>query len=877
MRPLRLKMSAFGPFASTQEIDFSLLGDSPLFLINGPTGSGKTTLLDAISYALYDETTGNERQGREMRCDHAADDLLTEVELEFKLGRRRYRIRRIPRQERPKARGEGTTTQQSEAQLWELDAQGREKTLLVPKKVTAATAEIERLTGLSAEQFRQVMVLPQGRFRELLLADSSQREEIFQQLFQTRIYARLERRLKDRSNDVSTQLHLLDEQARGLLSGMETDDRESLVMRIEGLKQEVERLQKMQVKAEESLTRSRQQVFESRNLQQQFKALETARKKLQNLEDQQPQLESDRERWRLAEQALVLKPVFERLRRARQSKQAAQKAVQEAQQEVRELQEQLEKTAQLHGQMKSREPELERLKQKQQQLKGYIDRAAQLRSALKASDIAQQTYEKYRESEERQQETVKELRRELDRLEKQYESNATLVQQLPDRQRELDALKQLQEKQSELDGLQNRLVREHESLVIAEESKQRATKALQAAEQKQLLLEQAWEAGQAVLLARQLEADSPCPVCGSTAHPHPARAGDVLPDERQRQQARERVETARKLQQEAQSAVVAIQAKLEALTQQQAQMKKDAQALADREPAVLASEIAALTGKVEELQRLRKSFGKLEQNRSGLRQSLKAAELRWQQLQREMKHIAAKLQKIDAKQQSLLQEEVEKKRILERKYAQERQQAVQEITAYKKALRTRLKTNAKQMRSDLQKELKRITARLEDIRTNKQQYILQHYREVMRSPAFVPFRDGPISRLMAMERLKQEPGIGKEIAYFSIMIKALLVFFEIAPILSKMFFGPPTVYATALQMQTKRVTEQILEDDGLSGSEIEDQIALEKRKMELEESKKALEKVKQERMSEERKTAFSKAETTNYERVLDEIHNEKAA
>ncbi|WP_294077801.1 SbcC/MukB-like Walker B domain-containing protein, partial [Thiolapillus sp.] len=238
-------------------------------------------------------------------------------------------------------------------------------------------------------------------------------------------------------------------------------------------------------------------------------------------------------------------------------------------------------------------------------------------------------------------ETVKERRRELDSLEKQYESNATLLQQLPDRQRELDALKQQQEKQSELDGLQNRLVQEQESLVIAVESKQRATKALRAAEQKQLLLEQAWEEGQAAILARQLEADSPCPVCGSTAHPHPARAGDVLPDETQRQQARERVEAARKLQQEAQSAVVAIQAKLEALTQQQAQMKKDAQALADREPAVLASEIAALTGKVEELQGLRKNFGKLKQNRSGLRQSLKAAEL--QQLQQENSAAAQQL------------------------------------------------------------------------------------------------------------------------------------------------------------------------------------------------------------------------------------------
>ncbi len=507
--------------------------------------------------------------------------------------------------------------------------------------MTEATAEIERLTGLSAGQFLQVMVLLQGRFRELLLADSSQREDIFRQLFQTRIYTRLEQRLKDRANDVSAQLHRLDEQARGLLSGVEADDRESLVTRIERLKREVERLQEMQVKAEEGLTRSRQQVFEARNLQQQFKALETARKKLRDLQDQQQQLETDRQRWRLAEQALVLQPVYERLRRARQSEQAAQKAVEEALQEVSELQERLEKTAQLHGQMKSREPELEQLKQQQQQLKGYVGRAAQLRLALEARDAAQQAHEKCRESEERQQETVKERRRELDSLEKQYESNATLLQQLPDRQRELDALKQQQEKQSELDGLQNRLVQEQESLVIAVESKQRATKALRAAEQKQLLLEQAWEEGQAAILARQLEADSPCPVCGSTAHPHPARAGDVLPDETQRQQARERVEAARKLQQEAQSAVVAIQAKLEALTQQQAQMKKDAQALADREPAVLASEIAALTGKVEELQGLRKNFGKLKQNRSGLRQSLKAAEL--QQLQQENSAAAQQL------------------------------------------------------------------------------------------------------------------------------------------------------------------------------------------------------------------------------------------
>ena len=643
MRPLRLKMSAFGPFATTQEIDFDLLGESPLFLINGPTGSGKTTILDAIAYALYGETTGNERQGGEMRCDHAPMELLTEVELEFRLGDARYRIRRIPRQERPRARGEGTTIQQPEAELWMLDASGEEKQLLVAKKVKDATAEIIGLTGLSAEQFRQVMVLPQGKFRELLMADSSQREDIFRQLFQTRIYARLEQRLKERAAEVVAGLHQRQEQVKGLLSSVEADDRESLVARIEGLKREVEMLQEARVGAEETFSRLQQQVFEARNLQQQFRMLEDAGKKLQALQEQQQQLESDRQRWRLAEKALALQPVYERLQRALQSEETAQKAVQEAQQEFGEAQDKLEKMNQMHQQMKSREPELEQLKLQQQQLEGYVGRADQLRKALEASESAQQVFEKRRESEKRQQEKVKELRSETDRLERQYESHATTLQQLPDLQRELDALKQLQEKRALLDDLQRRLMQERNALTAAEAGKQHAMEILQEAEKKRMLLDQAWEEGQAAILARQLAPHSPCPVCGSTEHPRPARTHEMLPDEAQRQQAKEQVDSARKQLQEAQSAAAAIQAKLEALIQQQVEMKKDVQALAGREPDMLASEIAALTGKVEELQRLRKSFGKREQARSSLRQSLKSAERRWQQLQQESSDAAQSL------------------------------------------------------------------------------------------------------------------------------------------------------------------------------------------------------------------------------------------
>ena len=116
MKPLNLTLQAFGPFASRETIDFTRLGTNPLFLINGPTGAGKSSILDAICFALYGQTTGAEREPAQMRCDHADPSVLTEVILDFQLGETGYRVRRIPTQERPKSRGEGTTTQQAEAQ-----------------------------------------------------------------------------------------------------------------------------------------------------------------------------------------------------------------------------------------------------------------------------------------------------------------------------------------------------------------------------------------------------------------------------------------------------------------------------------------------------------------------------------------------------------------------------------------------------------------------------------------------------------------------------------------------------------------------------------------------------------------------------------------
>ncbi|KUK82111.1 MAG: SMC domain protein, partial [Pelotomaculum thermopropionicum] len=197
MKPLKLIISAFGPFAGQQVLDFTELDHRSFFLIHGPTGSGKTTVLDAMCFALYGDTSGAEREGREMRSDYAGPELTTEIIFDFSVGNQVYRIKRNPEQERLKKHGTGTTTMPAGAVLWQrtgaagapADAENA-KTVLASgwRKVNEA---VEKLLGFKSSQFRQVVLLPQGQFRKLLTADSRERQAILETLFQTELYRRI--------------------------------------------------------------------------------------------------------------------------------------------------------------------------------------------------------------------------------------------------------------------------------------------------------------------------------------------------------------------------------------------------------------------------------------------------------------------------------------------------------------------------------------------------------------------------------------------------------------------------------------------------------------------------------------------------------------
>ena len=215
MRLHSLRVEAFGPFSAPAEIDFDALHDAGLFLFTGPTGSGKSSLLDAVCFGLYGQVPGT-RDVKALRSDHAAAHVTPSVEIQFSVGARRFLIKRSPAFERPKRRGDGTTTQQASVVLEEMRS-GDWVTLST--RLDEAGHLVTDLLGMLAGQFTQVAMLPQGEFQQFLVSSSDDRKVILQRLFDTQRFEQVEawlaqhrqglvRRAEELRGEVGSVLHL---------------------------------------------------------------------------------------------------------------------------------------------------------------------------------------------------------------------------------------------------------------------------------------------------------------------------------------------------------------------------------------------------------------------------------------------------------------------------------------------------------------------------------------------------------------------------------------------------------------------------------------------------------------------------------------------
>ena len=246
MRPLRLEMTAFGPYPKEVILDFAVLANQSMFLITGPTGAGKTSILDAIVYALYGQTSGGLRDGADMRSDYADATTPTSVIFEFQVGEHRYRMERTPKQELKKKRGTGTRVVLATAAISEwIDEEWK----LLTTKAQEIRDYVQQIIGFRVDQFLQVVLLPQGDFRKLLVAPTSEREILLHTIFKTSMYKRIQDVLKEELTKATVGIQDTLQKVEFLLETYTVDTPQELVALLEEernlvIEREKERAQK---------------------------------------------------------------------------------------------------------------------------------------------------------------------------------------------------------------------------------------------------------------------------------------------------------------------------------------------------------------------------------------------------------------------------------------------------------------------------------------------------------------------------------------------------------------------------------------------------------------------------------------------------------
>lgn len=502
MRPIRIEMSAFGPYAGKQTVEMDRLGTSGIYLITGDTGAGKTTIFDAIVFALYGTASSDRRSGDMLRSRYAEPDTPTEVKLVFAYRNKEYEIRRNPTYQRPKLRGEGMTQENASA---ELRLPGGE----ILTRTGEVDEKIREILGMTRDQFMQIAMIAQGDFLKLLLAKTEERRKIFSSIFRTGRYARLEERLKQEAR-----------QARKTY-----DD---LVREI-GFEQERARLP-------EGTDRSG--LRDEEYLQAIEKFRDEAGIRLEEGEKKQELLRGELD----ALAARIL---------AAEEQEKRKKALEETRQQWTKLQAAAEQRKQELEAARSREPEAKekeaRLHVEQDRLQQY-DRLEELKQQKTEAEKKQASDEAARKKLE---EDRKSLTQQIQDCRQKIKEKEALAGKAAALSGEKERLRSQGAEYNELKTLL-------EAYEEASEKWSRAAVTYQAACGKEQEFGESYRRqhrafldDQAGILAAELAEDQPCPVCGSLHHPSPAVKTDDAPTRETVEQSQKRWEESKTAMDEA--------------------------------------------------------------------------------------------------------------------------------------------------------------------------------------------------------------------------------------------------------------------------------------------------------------------------------------
>lgn len=489
MRPITLTMSAFGPYAAKTVIELDKLGTNGLYLITGDTGAGKTTIFDAITYALYGEASGNTRDVNMFRSKYAEPSTPTEVELTFEYAQKIYTVKRNPEYDRPKARGEGYTTEKANAELHYPD--GRVVTKL--KEVNKAIVDI---MGIDRSQFTQIAMIAQGDFLKLLLASTEDRKKIFQKIFRTQCYYQLQERLKQQTGDLAKDYGKIGDSIRQYINGIacHPDD---------VLKLEVDKAKKGELKNTEAVQLVEKLIDQDAAAQQ--KVLERIG-------------ELDKQKQKIAAQLAVAenrKTTEEKQEKAKENlalETQRQKTLETEKNEAAAHQPEVQKAVEAIAKLEAQLPEYAEMQKKQTE-------RTDLQKALKELAQKIQTEE---EAEQKLARSIAEFKAEQASLQNAGAAQAAQKAEknrLAEQQKDLEALKK---EYAAYQKLEDKLKKAQAD--YAQKSEDSGQKRAEYEHKNKLYLD-----AQAGILAETLTEGVPCPVCGSLEHPHPAQKPENAP------------------------------------------------------------------------------------------------------------------------------------------------------------------------------------------------------------------------------------------------------------------------------------------------------------------------------------------------------------
>lgn len=498
MKPLKLTMSAFGSYAGKNVIDFTGQQQG-IFLITGDTGAGKTTIFDAITYALYNQTSGGERNGNMMRSQYAQPETETYVELEFLYRGQTYRVRRNPDYKITKTLKNGKIREQKVPHSVELTLPDG---TVFPEKKNATDAKIIEILGLTADQFSQIVMIAQGDFLKLLYTKSDERKMIFSKLFRTDIYWKIQENLRRKSMEMDERIQENDrafEQEKSRIIPLPESEELPLDELVERLRERLKDAVKEQNLRRANVEELNKKITKYEEINKLFVSLEKIRQTGKELEARQAESKERRqqiENARKADKVLV----------AEQQNLRQQQEVEQSAQAIAKMTETLANDQEMFESLKTQLQEVEAIKKRE---------AADLQKKMLALEQSFPSYE-----------ALQNARSEEQQAKKVWEDlGKTSEESFHKKEAGIAALKE-QQKQQEQVVEQTKKNWEQTSLSASESAKH---------------YEHMYEAflkEQAGILAENLSAGCPCPVCGSTVHPDPAKLSDHAVTELEVEQAK---------------------------------------------------------------------------------------------------------------------------------------------------------------------------------------------------------------------------------------------------------------------------------------------------------------------------------------------------